>query len=112
MECEKIGGILATINSDDENYFVTNITQRVTDGAWHVTWIGLHRNSSGLTWIDSASTPYIKDGLSVTILFTPDIDNNCYVLMIRPEGDMNGWEGVNCDSTVYKDGYVCSRVIN
>jgi hypothetical protein len=65
-----------------------------------------------LTWIDSADVPFMKNMLPVTVYFTPSIDPNCYVLMIRPEGDLSGWQGVNCDSTVYKDGFVCNRVLN
>uniref|UniRef100_A0A914BUE1 C-type lectin domain-containing protein n=1 Tax=Acrobeloides nanus TaxID=290746 RepID=A0A914BUE1_9BILA len=109
-ECTKRNGTLASISNSDENVFVANIVKQTIGGAWHVTWFGLYKSQSGgLAYYDKSPVSYFVNPLPVAPAFTPGTDMNCFVLMLNPDSSQVGWQAVNCNSTTYIDGFVCSQ---
>uniref|UniRef100_A0A914DVI8 Metalloendopeptidase n=1 Tax=Acrobeloides nanus TaxID=290746 RepID=A0A914DVI8_9BILA len=108
-ECSKRNGTLASISNSDENVFVANIVKQTTGGAWHVAWFGLYQSQSGLSYYDKSPVSYNVNPLPVAPAFNPGTDMNCFVLMLNPDNSQIGWQDVNCNSTTYIDGFVCSQ---
>ena len=78
-------------------------------GAWHDTWFGLYKSQSGLAYYDKSPVSYFVNPLPVAPAFNPGTNMNCFVLMLNPDSGQVGWQAVNCDSTKYIDGFVCSQ---
>jgi hypothetical protein len=108
-DCEKRGGHLVTIDSDEENEIVT---QLLTDGGYPHAWIGLSDKGKGETnrkweWVTTANmknTSYRKWGEN-----QPDALKEYYV-DIRSDGTWNDWcRKYNPDpkTTKYKMPSVC-----
>jgi len=104
-DCEKRGGHLVTIDSDEEN---ERVTQLLKDGGYRTAWIGLSDQGKGKTnreweWVTTTnmkSTSYRKWGKN-----QPDKSKEYYV-EIHSDGAWNDW----CDNRKNKDckmPYVC-----
>lgn len=108
-DCEKRGGHLVTIDSDEENEMVTELLK---DGGYPAAWIGLSDKDKSKTnrkweWVTTTnmkSTSYRKWGKN-----QPDKLKEYYV-EIRSDGTWNDWcQNPNEDpnTTKYKMPYVC-----
>jgi hypothetical protein len=105
IDCEKRGGHLVTIDSDDENEIVTEL---LTDSGYPHAWIGLSDNGKGKTnrkweWVTTTnmkSTFYRK-----WVKNQPDALKEYYV-DIRSDGTWNDW-CQDPSNTDYKMPYVC-----
>ena len=95
--CQKEGGHLASIHSEAENNFVTNLDPGVT------FWVGGTYNSTKQTWVWVDGSPLIFTGWPSD---EPSGDGNC---MLTNWGGDCEWNDIPCNQNGFSAKFLCKR---
>ena len=104
-DCEKSGAHLTSINSAEENAFISKLHDPTSV---HNTWIGGIRDGNSFKWKDGSAFNYEN--------WRSEQPNNhlgkqaCMEINSYPGKEQHDkWNDIQCDMTNRSDGFVCKK---